>query len=224
MCRLQARAPVAEHRIDRQASQKAGEAGEKLVVRAEHHGRAEDGGACEFCPHRRFAFAAAADVARARAGIGADAGEVNKAHDSGLPRAGCHARRRLDMDGMKCPAAALDIEADGIHHAVGTRDRALDGVAIVYIGSHQLKARRVLRHVTRCHPDGESMSEQMLDHVPAQEAGPAEHHDEPIRHGLLPQIRCAPAQVERHAPVSGAIAELSPQRRPRRRCIRFVVD
>ena len=61
-------------------------------------------------------------------------------------------------------------------------------MAIVNIGSHQIKARRVLRHVTRRHPDGESMIEQMLDDAPAQEAGPAEHHNDPIRHGLYPKF------------------------------------
>jgi hypothetical protein len=60
-------------------------------------------------------------------------------------------------------------------------------VAIVNIGSHEMKARRVFRHVTRRHPDGKSMIEQMLDDAPAQEASPAEHHNDSIRHGLYPK-------------------------------------
>jgi hypothetical protein len=65
-------------------------------------------------------------------------------------------------------------------------------VAIVNIGSHQMQARCVLRHVTRRHPDGESMVEQMLRDAPAQEAGPAEHHNDPIRHGLYSNFGVLP--------------------------------
>jgi hypothetical protein len=126
---------------------------------------------------------------------------VDKAHDAGLARTRCHSRRRLDMDGIKRLAAALDIQADGIHQGVGTRDRGLDGVAIVNIGSHEVKAGRVLRHVTRRHPDGESMIEQMLHDAPAQETGPAEHHNDPIRHGLYPNsVRTRPRRTPRAGP------------------------
>jgi hypothetical protein len=133
--------------------------------------------------------------------MGADAGQMDKTRDASLPRTRCHARRRLDMDGMKRLAAALDIQADGIHHGVGVSDCGLDGVAIVNIGSHEMKARCVLRHVTRRHPDGQAMIEQMLHDAPAQKAGAAEHHNDPIRHGLYPNsVRTGPRRTPRAGP------------------------
>jgi hypothetical protein len=117
---------------------------------------------------------------------------VDKAHDAGLPRTGGDAPRRLDMDGSKSPVTALDIEADGIHHGVGIGERALDGAGIIDIGAHERRAGREFRYVARRHPDGKAMIEQVADDSAAQEAGPAEHHNDPIRHGLYSNFGVLP--------------------------------
>jgi hypothetical protein len=84
--RLQPRAAAAEQRIDRQPAGEVEDGGEKRVVRSEHHRGADERRARERGTDRDLALAALADIARGRAGVGADARDVREPLD---PGAGC---------------------------------------------------------------------------------------------------------------------------------------
>ena len=121
--------------------------------------------------------------------IGADAGDVHKPLDAGLRVPASRDRAgRIDMDGVEGLAAALDIEADGVHHAPGAhqrrsatdadrgrrRGRPRSGIA----GECRLGASRM----PGGHAHRKSMRAQATDHMPAEEAGAAEHGDDAVGH------------------------------------------
>ena len=54
--------------------------------------------------------------------------------DTGIARLFCDACGARHMHGLKCVLAMLDIEADGVHHAIRSGDRRHYGSLVVDIG------------------------------------------------------------------------------------------
>src|SRR5262249_59030377 len=106
----------------------------------EQAGRGDNARVGEGGLHGRLAFTAAANIRRWRARIGAESREVHESFGPGPPRRSGDSCRRFHVHGMERICAMLDVEADRVDDAVGTRDGGLHGALVVGIGGDLLEA------------------------------------------------------------------------------------
>ena len=110
--------------------------------------------------------------------------------DAGELRLGGQAPRACDMDRLEGLPTALDIEADGVHRAIGAGERRRDGRAVVEVGRNRMDVRIFEPEQPTSpvrSPRGDSNREgviaKMAHHTPAQESRAAEHRDQGQSHG-----------------------------------------
>ena len=137
--RLQSRAAAAEHRVDRKPAKQADDCGQERVVGCEHHCRADQRGVGKCAAHRQLAFAALADIKRTRAGVGADARDVDEPLESGRVRLRCDPCGGRDVHGMERLPSMLDVKANRVHGRVGASQRIGDGALVVNVAFDRLR-------------------------------------------------------------------------------------
>jgi hypothetical protein len=96
---------------------------EKRVVQSKHHCGAKDNRIGECGLHRQLALASLSDVDRLRCRVSANSRHVDEPLDTRYVRLRCDAFGGLNVHGMKCVIAALDVETNRIDHTVGAGNR-----------------------------------------------------------------------------------------------------
>src|SRR5258708_20005042 len=99
-----------------------GERAEQRVAGPEHGTRANDRRTRKYLLDRAFAPSARADVRRTGVGIGADAGNEDKAGDTGSKSLPCERLGALLVHGLERHAPRLDIGGYPIDNGLGTAD------------------------------------------------------------------------------------------------------
>src|SRR5262249_50339784 len=127
-------------RISRQGPKQPENCRKERVLRREHDRRADNDRSGECGLHGRLAFAAAANIRRWRARIGAESREVHEPFGPGPPRRSGDPCGRFHVHRMKRICAMLDVEADRVDDAVGTCDGGLYGALVVGISGNLLEA------------------------------------------------------------------------------------
>jgi hypothetical protein len=91
------------------------------------------------------------------------------------------------MQGLKCLRSAFDIEADGIHHAIGSGDCRFNRVVVFDIGTYRLKPES-LRAVgmPRRDPGREALTAKMAHNAPSEKSGSSKHRHDSIGHRTDP--------------------------------------
>src|SRR6267378_4379077 len=162
-----------------------GERAEQRVAGPEHGTRANDRRTRKYLLDRAFAPSARADVRRTGVGIGADAGNEDKAGDTGSNSLPCERLGALLVHGLERHASRLDIGGYRIDNGVGTGEGGGDRGLIAHVGGedrNQVQARRVQRAARAIGmPDRDAYSRSLGSEAPhkasTQEAGAPEHAD-----------------------------------------------
>ena len=131
---LEARPSAVRQRQGRGEARQGGEAVEKIVLRAEHHARADDDGAGEGVPRGGLAGGLAPPVGGGGVGGGADGGDVDQAPRAGRGGGAGYPRRARDVDGVEGPPPGFVEDAHQVDHQVGARDRRRDRRVVADVG------------------------------------------------------------------------------------------